>query len=107
MKRLLYFLLVSVLCSSLLGCGSKFFVRGAINESSVSGTVSLVQLTTSVNSGSLVTVTIVTFLQQGTSSTVNFCGDQRTQFPIDQFVQASFTPGTPCASVIEIVLITG
>jgi hypothetical protein len=103
-KRLLCVLLVSVLLGSVCGCGSKFFVRGALNSSTISGTVSIVQLTTVVDGGSSVTVTLVTFLQSGTSSTMNFCGDQRMQFPVDQFVQANFTPGTPCASVIEIVV---
>jgi hypothetical protein len=106
-RRLLHVLLVFVLSVSFGGCGSKFFVSGALNSSTISGTVSIVQLTTVVNGGSLLTVTLVTFLQQGTSSTMNFCGDQRTQFPVDQFVQVNFTPGTRCASVIQIVVLTG
>ena len=105
MKRLLCVLVVAALAFSLSSCGS-VFVRGAVNSSSVSGTVSIVQLTTGANGGAFVTITVVTFLQQGTSSTMNFCGDQRSQFPLNQFVQANFTPGTPCASVIEIVIIT-
>lgn len=104
MKRLLHVLLVWSLLAYLCGCGSKFFVGGALNSSTVKGTVSIVQVTTVVDGGALVTVTLVTFLEDGTSRTMNFCGDQRTQFPLDEFVQANFTPGTPCASVIEIVV---
>jgi hypothetical protein len=106
MKRLLCVLVVAALAFSLSSCGSTFVVRGALNTSSISGTVSIVQLTTGANAGGFVTITVVTFLQQGTSSTMNFCGDQRSQFPVNQFVQANFTPGTPCASVIQIVIIT-
>lgn len=107
MKRLPVVLLVFVLSISLCACGSKFYVSGALNASTISGTVSIVQLTTAVTGGSLLTITVVTFLQQGSSSTMNFCGDQRVQFPLNQFVQASFTPGAPCASVIQIVVTTG
>jgi hypothetical protein len=44
-------------------------------------------------------------LQSGLSSTVGFCGDQRDQFPMQQIVRAVFNPGTPCASIITIVII--
>ena len=104
MKRLLQVLLVCSLFAYLCGCGSKFFIGGALNSSTVTGTVSIVQVTTVADGGAMVTVTLVTFLQEGTSRTMEFCGDQRMQFPLDQFVQANFTPGTPCASVIEIVV---
>ena len=107
MRRLLCVLLAWCFAVSFCGCGSKFYVRGALNASTISGTVSIVQLTTTVDGGSFVTITVGTFLQQGTSTTMNFCGDQRMQFPVDQFVQANFTPGTPCASVLEIVVATG
>jgi len=66
--------------------------------------VSTVQLTTVVEDGTSVTVTLVTFLQSGTSRSMNFCGDQRALFPVDQFVNASFTTAPPCASVVQIVI---
>jgi hypothetical protein len=93
-----------ILLVSLCGCGSKFFVRGAINTATISGTVSMVQLTTIIEDGTSVTVTLVTFLQSGTSRSMNSCGDQRTLFPVDQFVNASFTTTPPCASVVQIVI---
>jgi hypothetical protein len=104
MKRLLAVLLVVILAASLTGCGSTFLVRGTLNASTISGTISIVQLTTVVDHGTLITVTLVTFLQSGSASSMNFCGDQRTQFPIDQFVNARFTPGPACATVIQIVI---
>jgi hypothetical protein len=35
---------------------------------------------------------------------MGFCGDQRSQFPMNQIVRASFTPGATCAAIIEIVI---
>ena len=104
MKRLLSLALVFALLISLCGCGSKFFIGGAINTDTVSGTVSVVELNTVIDNGTSVTVTLVTFLQSETSSSMNFCGDQRMLFPLDQFVQATFTTTQPCASVVKIVM---
>jgi hypothetical protein len=106
MKSLLSFLLLSLLLT-LPGCGN-IFIRGALpaSSSSVSGTVSVVQLSAVIGeNGTSVQVTFVTFLQSGLSSTVGFCGDQRDQFPMQQIVRAAFNPGTPCASIITIVII--
>ena len=52
----------------------------------------------------MVQVTFVTFLQFGVSSTVAFCGDQRSQFPMQQTVRADFNPGQTCASIVTIVI---
>jgi len=87
------------------GCGN-VFVRGTLNGPtlSMSGLVSVVQLTTVIDHGSAVTVTLVTFLHDGTSSSMNFCGDQRGQFPLDQFVRAQFTETQSCASWIVVLI---
>ena len=97
-----------MICSiaTLTGCGN-IFVRGAINpsSSSVSGTVSIVQLSAVIgDGGSTVQVTFVTFLHDGGSSTIGFCGDERDRFAMQQNVRANFTPGQPCASLITIVI---
>ena len=104
MKRLLSLLLVVsllLLCSS---CGD-IFVRGAINFSTMSGFVSIVHLTTVSDGNGSVLVTFVTFLQQGTSSTLGFCGDQTSQFPLNQMVTTNFNPGQPCATIIVVIII--
>jgi len=103
-KRLLSLTLVFALLVSLCGCGSKFFVRGAINTGGISGTVSMVEITTVIENGSIVTITLVTFLQGGMSSSMNFCGDQQVLFPLDQFVRASFTATPACASIVQVVV---
>jgi hypothetical protein len=106
MKPLFSFLLLSLLLT-LPGCGN-VFIRGALpaSSSSVSGTVSVVQLSAVIGeNGTTVQVTFVTFSQSGASSTLGFCGDQRGQFPMEQPVRAIFNPGTPCASVVTIVII--
>jgi hypothetical protein len=106
-KRLLSTLLVVCLLFSGIGCGD-IFIRGAIQPgaSTVSGFVSVVQFSTVVGGGgTMIQVTFVTFLQQGGSSTIGFCGDLRSQFPMEQTVRAQFTPGQLCSNVIAITII--
>jgi hypothetical protein len=49
-------------------------------------------------------VTVVTLLDNPGSSTLSFCGDQRTQFPPKQFAQATFTPGSTCSTLVNVVI---
>jgi len=89
------------------GCGN-IFIRGALpaSSSSVSGSVSAVQLSAVIaGNGTTLQVTFVTFLQAGAASTVGFCGDQRSRFPMQQAVRADFNPGQPCASIVTIVIL--
>ncbi|MBZ5653212.1 MAG: hypothetical protein LAO18_22330 [Acidobacteriia bacterium] len=107
MKPSLSFLLVICMTVTLTGCGNVFFVGGAVNPgtSSVSGMVSVVQISAVIgDSGTTVQVTFVTFLRDGTSSTIGFCGDERSRFPMQQVVRAKFTPGQTCASIVTIVI---
>ncbi len=89
------------------GCGN-IFVRGAFlgNISSVSGVVSVVQFTlvTSVD-GTSIQITFVTFQENGLASTVGFCGDQRSRFPMQQDVRTQFTPGQPCSDIVAIIIL--
>ena len=96
MKLFLSFVLATCMMVTLAGCGSVFFVGGAINPgtSTVIGIVSVVQISAVIgDNGSTVQVTFVTFLNNGSSSTVGFCGDERDRFPMQQTVRANFTPG--------------
>jgi hypothetical protein len=88
------------------GCGN-VFIRGAINTgSSTTGSVSFVQLGNVLNgTGGTVQVTFVTFLQNGTSSTIGFCDDQTALFPLDQTVRVNFNPGRPCATILIVVIV--
>jgi hypothetical protein len=103
MNRLVLLAIFAVLLSC-VACGD-IFVRGAINPGfqSTTGTVSVVQL--SASSGSGVTITIITLMENNAASTLNFCGDQRTLFPLEQQVQINFRPGSPCASVLAVNVI--
>jgi hypothetical protein len=106
LKRLLSALLAVCLVLVLAGCGN-VFIRGALpgGISSVSGAVSFIQLTAIIGqNGTTVDVTFVTFLQNGASSTIGFCGDQRNRFSMEQSVRANFTPGQTCASIVAIVI---
>jgi hypothetical protein len=105
MKRLLAVLLLGslVVCSS--SCNGVFSVQGAIpNGSVVTGTVSFVELSTVIDGGIFVTVTFVTLINTGVPTRSTFCGDQTAFFPMNQFVTARFTPGTPCFSVLQVVI---
>jgi hypothetical protein len=100
MNRLLVVLAVACLLTT-VSCGY-VSVSGAINlgTQSAAGTVSIVQF--SASSGEGVSVTIITLTGNSSADTFNFCGDQRTQFPVDKQVQVSFTPGQPCATVLTV-----
>jgi len=103
MNRLVLLAVFAVLLSC-IACGD-IFVRGVINPGfqSTSGTVSIVQLNAS--SGSGVTITIITLLENNAASTLNFCGDQRALFPLEQQVQVNFRLGSLCASVLAVNVI--
>ena len=101
--RLLSFVVVVGLLISSAGCGA-VFIGGAITTgTSIQGTVSTVQL---VDVNGNIQVTLATFLQNGFSSSMNFCGNQIGSFPLNRIVQVNFNSGQPCASLL-LVVITG
>jgi hypothetical protein len=93
----------SVILASLLltSCGQVFVSAFSHPGSSTVfiGTVSIVQIT--VIDGNVL-VTFVTLINGGIGNGFTFCGDQRNQFPMNQLVSATFTPGTPCANIIQV-----
>jgi hypothetical protein len=104
-KRLLVAALLSALIASSLGCNGVFTVSGfSRNHSIITGTVSVVELSTVIDGGVFVTVTFVTLVNNGSPIRNTFCGDQTAFFPMNQFVTTTFTPGTPCLSVLQIVV---
>ena len=70
----------------------------------VSGFVSSIQLTSVPANGVFVDVTIVTFLHDGTSSSVTFCGDLVDEFFLDAFTEVDFLSGIPCATVLDVIV---
>jgi hypothetical protein len=106
LKRPLLTLLPVCLVLVSAGCGN-VFIRGALpgGISSVSGLVSFIQLSAIIgDNGTTVDVTFVTFQQDGASSTIGFCGDQRNRFSMRETVRTNFTPGQTCASILAIVI---
>ena len=103
-------LLTCILVTSLLlaGCGGSFFIGFVSNpqipSNSVSGIVIVINLG-SVNDFNFqpVTVTTVSFKNNGLSNTVNFCGDQKNQFHLNETVRADFAPGTLCSNLVAVV----
>jgi hypothetical protein len=107
MKRLLSVLLAISLIPFCGGCGNVFLSASSQpGFSTTSGLVSIVQLSSVIGTnGTTVQVTFVTFLQEGTSSTVGFCGDQGSRFPMNQTVRTDFIPGQSCSSILVVVII--
>ena len=105
MKRLLSVVLIACLTLACSGCGN-VEINGAIQPgSSITGLISVIQLTSVIGgNGTTVLVTFVTFLAGGSSTTIGFCGDLTSQFPLNQTVQANFTPGQTCAVIIVIII---
>ncbi len=101
--------LASLLCAVLLipGCDA-VFIGGVFNPNTqtVSGTVSNVFLTfVSDGHGNSIQATIVTLVVNLGQSTIAFCGNQQSQFPMNQFAQATFVPGQPCSNLLTVVII--
>jgi len=94
-----------VLFAAVLGAlscgGGTFFVStggNGVSFLSVSGTVSIVQLTL-VNDGQ---VTVVTVLNDGTAQTLNFCGNVVQQFPSGAFVTITFVQNGSCNNLVGV-----
>lgn len=107
MKRLLAALLALCLGIASSGCGN-VFIGGGFQPgfSTITGTVSFIEVNTVISNGTFVEVTFVTFFANGVSSRIGFCGDQSSQFPLNQTVTTNFTPGQPCATLVVVVIIT-
>ena len=107
MKRLLAALLALCLASLCTSCGN-VFIGGGFHPgfSTITGTVTFIEVNSIVSNGTTVEVTFVTFFQNGISSSLGFCGDQSSQFPLNQTVTTNFNPGQPCATLVVVVIIT-
>lgn len=102
-------ILLVALCL-LLTVRSSFFVGFVSNPGgpfSVSGTVSVVSFGFIQDpTGLTITFTVDTFVNSGTATTINFCGDQRAKFPINRFLQADFNIGIHCSVLIAVTVVT-
>ena len=87
------------------GCGN-VFIRGDLNNNTqtISGVVSVVQLSFVNDNNVEIQVTIVTLVNNFISTTRSFCGDQQLQFPLNDFAQATFIPGQPCSNLLTVVI---
>jgi hypothetical protein len=71
---------------------------------SITGIVTVVQLSSVPVNGVFVDVTSVTFLQGTTFSTVTFCDDLIGEFLPQAFTEVDFLTGSPCATVLDVVI---
>ena len=89
----------------LAGCGSTTSVGFLFNPggATINGVVSAVHVSIIGNAdGTKVTVTAVTLVNVGLVSTMNLCGDQSTEFPMNMSVTAVVDPGQTCATLISV-----
>jgi hypothetical protein len=95
-----------LLVALLPSCGN-VFVRASWTggTQTVTGMVSIVQFTVVTDGSGSTQVTIVTLTNGMGSLTESFCGDQRTRFPFNNFVQATFQSGQPCSSLFNVVIV--
>jgi hypothetical protein len=106
MKHLFSLTLIGLLLLSVAGCGAVFIGGAILPATTVTGSVTSVQLGSVVNSaGGTVQVTFVTLLQSSASSTIAFCSNHITQFPLNQTVSVNFNPGQPCGTIIAVVIV--
>lgn len=88
-------------CNGVVIFGTGFSPSNTLGT--VSGFVSVIQVTTiSTSLDTTTLVTVVTFLQSGTGSTINFCGNVGNQFVVNTFTTVDFTQGLGCATIIAI-----
>jgi hypothetical protein len=105
--RLRLFLLIGLLLAP-VGCGqiSVSFVSNPGFPSSVTGIIISVHVQSSSGpNGVLNTFTAVAIQSVNTTNTFNFCGDQRSLFPVNQQVRVDFNTGVSCATLITVVVL--
>src|SRR5438477_3281961 len=102
MLRLLFLPICVVL---LLGCGN-VKINAALQTSSISGQISTVQLTSASGMNGVSQITVVIFLNNSSSTTVNFCGNVVSQMPLGSFVTVSFTQSQGCATLTFVAIET-
>jgi hypothetical protein len=98
--------LILIVSLPLAGC-SQFFVGFVSNPGGsalgINGTITTVAIGFVDNSqGTQVTVTAVTFANTQGSTTINFCGDKRVQFPVHEEVCADYWAGTYCSTLTAV-----
>lgn len=102
MRRFAVAVVLLALFSGAVACGGGTFFISASNEGvtffTVSGTVSIVQLTI-INGGQF---TVVTLLNMGTAQTFTFCGNVVAQFPMNTPVKVDFKRNGSCDIVLQV-----
>ena len=95
-----WMLLGVMACTS--SCGTVVLNGNLNNQTTVTGTVSVVQVI--VTDGG-VQLTLVTLLQTAGPQDFRFCGNLAPQFPMNSNVSVQFTPGTTCGSRVAVTII--
>ena len=108
MRGFIAVLLIGLVGFGLVACGGVTFNSGPQSRNTIftiSGFVSVVQFTSIVDRGGMViSVTLVTFDQFNSVSTVSFCGTLGNQFFLDAFTVVDFTQGLSCATPLNITV---
>ena len=95
-----------ILLTLLISACGNVFVSASWNggRQSVDGVVSIVQFTVITDGNTSTQITVVTLANTFGNTTESFCGDQRTRFPLNDSVHATFMAGQPCSSLFNVVI---
>lgn len=94
-------------CASSLSCGGYYFVGFVSNPggaTSITGVVVALSNGFVADPSGVTQSTAVTFLNAGSKTTLNFCGDQQRLFPIEATVRADYTAGILCSVLVRVVV---
>jgi hypothetical protein len=80
------------------------FVSNPGGNTSVTGTITAVSSGFASGPTGTTSLTVVTFVNSGSSITLYFCGDQHALFPINQTVRAEYSAGIACALLTRVVV---
>ena len=97
------------ICIGMGSCGGSYFVgfvSNPVGSTSITGTIVSVNIGFASAPSGMTTVTVVTFANGGTATTLYFCGEQQTLFPLNQTVRADYTSGVLCSLVVKVAVVT-
>ncbi len=95
-------------CIPALSCGGYYFVGFVSNPG---GTSTMTGIVITVSSGfvtdltNMTPYTAVTFNNAGLETTLKFCGNQQTLFPVNQTVRAEYNIGPLCSVLTQVVAV--
>jgi hypothetical protein len=92
----------------LVSCGGAYFVGFVSNpggSATITGTVIAVSSGFASDPNGITSTTTVGFENSGIVTSLIFCGDQQSLFPLNYKVRADYTSGVICSTLTRVVII--